>query len=252
VKLRGGTLILGDGMTEQDIEDVHREGVKRLKFLMPVEDRELGRNLVEWGHERDMIVLMHCGGTSLPGVKSTDADLFMDIGPDIAAHTNGGPTPIPDEEVRKLVEETDLVLDLVIAGNQRVSVDILEMAAERDELGRVQIGTDTPSGTGVMPLGVLLESAILAGMTDVSAAEVVCMASGNTARHHDLETGRIEEERPADLVLMDAPKGSPADGPLDALNRGEYPAVDKVFVDGEMLVERSRNTAPAKTPAEVQ
>jgi len=252
VKLRGGTLILGDGMTEQDIEDVHREGVKRLKFLMPVEDRELGRNLVEWGHERDMIVLMHCGGTSLPGVKSTDADLFMDIGPDIAAHTNGGPTPIPDEEVRKLVEETDLVLDLVIAGNQRVSVDILEMAAERDELGRVQIGTDTPSGTGVMPLGVLLESAILAGMTDVSAAEVVCMASGNTARHHDLETGRIEAGRPADLVLMDAPKGSPADGPLDALNRGEYPAVDKVFVDGEMLVERSRNTAPAKTPAEVQ
>ncbi|WP_152039481.1 amidohydrolase family protein [Salinigranum salinum] len=251
VKLRGGTLILGDGMTEDDIEDVHREGVERLKFLMPVEDRSLGRDLVRWGHDRDMVVLMHCGGTSLPGVESTDAELFVDIQPDIAAHTNGGPTPVPDEEVRKLVTETDLVLDLVLAGNQRVAVDILQLAADRDDLHRVQLGTDTPSGTGVTPLGVLLEAAILASMTDVPPAEILCLASGTTATHHGLDTGRIEPGRPADLVLLDAPKGGPRDDALATLAHGEYPAVDKVWVDGELLVERSRNTAPAKTPAEV-
>ncbi|WP_332900286.1 amidohydrolase family protein [Haladaptatus sp. CMSO5] len=252
VKVRGGTLILSDGMTEADIEDVAQEGVERLKFLMPVEDRTLGRNLVEWGHDHDMIVLMHCGGTSLPGVKSTDADLFMDIRPDIAAHVNGGPTPIPDAEVEKLVTETDLVLDIVLAGNQRVAVDVLELAAERDDLARVQLGTDTPSGTGVTPLGVLLQSAILASMTSVSAAEMLCLATGTTAAHHGLETGEIAVGKPADLVLMGAPKGGPKDTALDTLAHGEYPAVDKVFVDGELLVTRSRNTAPAKQAAEVR
>lgn len=252
VKVRGGTLILSDGMDEYDIEDVHAEGVKRLKFLMPVEDRSLARSLVEWGHERDMIVLMHCGGTSLPGVKSTDAEMFMDIRPDIAAHTNGGPTPIPDDEVEKLVRETEITLDLVLAGNQRVAVKILEMAADRDELDRVQIGTDTPSGTGVTPLGVLLECSILAGMTDVDAEAVLCLASGNTARNHDLAVGRVEEGRPADLTLMGAPKGSAADTASAALNHGEYPAVDTVLIDGEVMVDGSRNTAPAKTPAEVR
>lgn len=252
VKVRGGTLILSDGMTEDDIEDVHREGVERLKFLTPVEDRDLSRNLVEWGHDRGMVVLMHCGGTSLPGVSSTDAALFRDIGPDIAAHVNGGPTPVPDEESRELVTETDIVLDLVLAGNQRVAVEVLELAAARDELDRIQIGTDTPSGTGVTPLGVLLEATILAGMTEVSAAEVLCTATGTTATHHGLATGRIEEGRPADLLVLDAPRGSAADSALAAIDHGEYPAVDKVIVNGDLLVERSRNTGPAKTPATVE
>jgi enamidase len=252
VKLRGGTMILSGEMTEADIDEVHQEGVKRLKFLMPIEDRERARNLVEWGHDRDMIVLMHCGGTSLPGVKSTNAEMFVDIQPDIAAHTNGGPTPIPDEEVEKLVTDTDLVLDLVLAGNQRVAVDILEMAVDRGERDRVQIGTDTPSGTGVTPLGVLLECAILAGMTAVSAAEVLCMASGNTAKHHELNTGLVEVGHDADLTITGAPKGSQADSALEAIDHGEYSSVDKVIVDGELEVEQSRNTAPAKTPAELR
>ena len=252
VKVRGGTLILDGDMTEDDIEDVHREGVRRLKFLMPVENRERARNLVRWGHDRDMIVLMHCGGTSLPGVKSTDAEMFVDIQPDIAAHVNGGPTPIPDAEVERLVEDTDIVLDLVLAGNQRLAVEVLEMAAARDELHRVQLGTDTPSGTGVTPLGVLLVASTLAGMTDVPAETVLCLATGTTAEHHDLDTGRVEAGRPADLTLMGPPKGSQADTALDALDGGSYPAVDTVLVDGEVVVDGSRNTAPSKTTATIE
>ncbi|QLD89133.1 amidohydrolase family protein [Natronomonas salina] len=252
VKVRGGTLILNGDMTEADIEDVYREGVERLKFLMPVEDRDRARDLVTWGHERDMIVLMHCGGTSLPGVKSTNAEMFVDIEPDIAAHVNGGPTPIPDDEVAKLVIETDIVLDLVLAGNQRVAVDVLKMADERNDLHRVQLGTDTPSGTGVTPLGVLLEAAFLTGMTDIAPESVICLASGNTARHHNLDTGRIEKGRPADMILMGAPKGSQAETALETLNAGTYPAIDTVFVDGEVLVHGSRNTAPAKTTTTIE
>jgi len=77
------------------------------------------------------------------------------------------------------------------------------------------------------------------------------MASGNTARHHGLDVGFVEEGRPADLTLLGAPKGSDAETALEAVGAGSYPAVDKVLIDGEVLVERGRNSAPAKTPAEL-
>lgn len=83
--------------------------------------------------------------------------MFVDVAPNIAAHVNGGPTPISDDEVSNLVTETELVLGLVLAGNQRVSLDMLEMAADRDELNRVQLNTDTSSGTGITPLGRYLK-----------------------------------------------------------------------------------------------
>jgi enamidase len=246
VKVRAGTLILTDGMSEDDIEEVYQAGIDRLKFLTPVEDRDLARNLVEWGHDREMVTMMHCGGTSLPGVESTDADMFFDVGPDVAAHVNGGPTPVADEDVERLVTETDVILDLVLAGNQRIAVEVLERAAERDELHRIQLGTDTPSGTGVTPLGVLLEASILAGMTDVSGAEILCLATGTTAAHHDLDVGVVEPDRPADFAIMDAPVGGQVETAIETLERGECPAVGAVLVDGEVVVNGSRNTAPPK------
>lgn len=233
-------------MTESDIEDVYEAGVRWLKFLTLVEDRDLARSVVVWGRERGMITMMHCGGTSLPGVRSTDAEIFLDIAPDVAAYVNGGPTPVSDEDVRRLVTETDIVLDLVFAGNQRVAVDVLEMAVERDDLGRLQLGTDTPSGTGVTPLGVLLEASILAGTTDVSSAELLCLATGTTAAHHGLDVGVLEPGRPTDLTVMAAPVGGQGGMALETLKRREYPAIATVVVDGDILIDGSRNTPPPK------
>jgi enamidase len=177
--------------------------------------------------------------------------MFEQIEPDIAAHFNGGPTPLPDDGIDRLIEETEMVLELIVGGNQAVAVDVLRRARDRGELSRLQIGTDTPTGTGVIPCGMLLEMSILAGLTTVPAPEIVALATGNVARHHRLDTGLVEAGRPADLCLLGAPMGSQASDAMGALEHGEYAAVDKVLVDGELLVDRSRNTPPAKRSAVV-
>ncbi len=251
VKVNAGTLLLSDDMTEADIEDVHQAGIERMKILFALKSVEHASDLVQWGRDREIISMMHCGGSSLPGTKNITAAMFEQIAPDIAAHVNGGPTPLPDDGIDRLVEETDMVLELIVGGNQAVAVDVLRRAHDRGELSRMQIGTDTPTGTGVIPCGMLLEMSILAGLTDVPAPEVVALATGNVARHHGLETGVVAEGRPADLCLLGAPMGSQASDAMGALDHGEYAAVDKVLVDGELLVERSRNTPPAKQAAVV-
>lgn len=252
VKVNGGTLLLSDDMTESDIEAASQAGIERMKILFALEDVSHASSLVQWGRDRGLVSMMHCGGSSLPGTKNITADMFEQIEPDIAAHFNGGPTPLPDDGIDHLLRETELVLELIIGGNQAVAVDVLRQARDRSELSRLQIGTDTPTGTGVIPCGILLEMSILAGLTDVSAPEIVALATGNVARHHHLNTGVIEAGRPADLCLLGAPMGSQATDAMGALDHGEYAAVDTVLVDGAVLVEQSRNTPPAKQSALVQ
>jgi enamidase len=222
-----------------------------MKILFALDEQDHARDLVQWGRDRGLISMMHCGGSSLPGTENITASMFEHIRPDIAAHFNGGPTPLPNDGIDRLLNDTEMVLELIIGGNQSIAVDVLTRAAERDELSRVHIGTDTPTGTGVIPCGMLLEMSILAGMTDVSAAEIVCLATGNVANHHHLDSGIIAEGRPADLCLLGAPMGSQATEALGALDHGDYAAVDKVLVDGVLLVDRSRNTPPAKRSAVV-
>ena len=250
-KVHAGTLILNDDMTEADIEDVHREGVSRIKFLFPLDDWDRARDLATWGRERDMVSIMHTGTSSVQG-QPIEFDMLDHVGPDVAAHLSGGPIPIPDEQVHRVVEETDAVLELVVGGNQRIALGVVAAAADRDELDRVQLGTDTPSGTGVVSRGMFIQMALLAGLSDVSAAEVVCTATGNASRHHRLDQGLVEEGRPGDFCLLGPSVGSEADDALEALDRGELPAVEMVLVDGVVEVETSRNMPSSPTPPTIE
>lgn len=250
-KLHAGTLVLNDHLTVEDVEEVHDQGVERTKIIFAMEDLDRARDLVSHAKDLGMITMMHSGGASVPGTRSIGEEMFKHIAPDIALHFNGGPTAMPDPEWKALIEDTELDLELVIAGNQRTAVEILETVRARDELSRLQVATDTPTGTGVVPCGMWLELGILSSFTDLSAAEGICLATGNPARHHGLEEGIIEAGRPADLCILDAPQGSAADDALGAIENGEYPSVDKVLVDGEVLVDGSRNTGPPKRSAEL-
>ena len=86
----------------------------------------------------------------------------------------------------------------------------------RARLDRLIIGNDAPSGTGVIPLGVLRTLSLLAWLGDLAPAEAIACATGNTARVYRLNRGLIAEGREADLVVCDAPIGSVA---ADALPR---------------------------------
>ena len=148
------------------------------------------------------------------------------------------------DEVRRLVTETDMALEFVHCGNPKVAVEAANLCVEKNALDRIIIGNDAPSGTGVVPLGVLRVICHLASLTAIKAEEAVCMATGNTARVHKLPRGVIAEGKDADLVIMDSPMGSIGADALSAIEAGDVPAVAMVLVDGEIVVAKSRNTPP--------
>ena len=155
------------------------------------------------------------------------------------------------DEVKRLVIETDFALEMVHCGNPKIMVQAADLCAEHNALGRIIIGNDAPSGTGVIPLGVLRVVAHLASLSAIKPEEALCMATGNTARVHKLPRGIIAEGLEADLVIMDAPMGSIGDDTLTAIKAGDVPAVSMVLVDGEIVVAKSRNTPPPVRRPEV-
>ena len=252
-KVVGGAVILEKGLTREDFLEMAREGVRTVGEigLGSIKDPEEAAPMVQWAKEAGMTVMMHTGGTSIPGSSTVTAEMVIKAGPHIVSHLNGGPTAIPMKEVEKLVRETDLALEMVHCGNPKVAVEAARMIVEADALHRVIIGNDAPSGTGVIPLGILRVLNLLASLSPVRPEQAICMATGNTARVHKLNRGMIGPGREADLVIMDAPMGSVGEDALGAIEAGDTPAVSMVLVDGEVVVHKSRNTPPPKRMPEI-
>lgn len=172
----------------------------------------------------------------------------MTLHPDVCGHINGGPTSLDEAGVDRIMDETRMVLQLVQAGNLRSSLRILRRAAQNGHLPRVVLGSDTPTGTGVMPLGMLKTVAELTSLGDVPAGTVWALATGNCARTWALNSGVLAAGRAADLVVMDAPWGSLAADAVGALQRGDVPGISAVVTDGQVRTLISRNTPhPTRT-----
>jgi len=250
-KLHGGALILEKGLTEKDFEELARQGVWLVGEigLGSVNRPEDAAPMVEWAKNYGFKVMMHTGGTSIPGSSTITAEDVMTVNPNIVSHLNGGPTSIPLSEVKKLIDETSYALELVQCGNFKVLKQAVEWLDEKRQLNRIILGNDSPSGTGIVTLGILRSIAYIASMTGVPAEKAICMATGNTARTYGLNVGIIEEGREADLVLMDAPMGSIGENCLKALEAGDLPGISTVIIDGNIVVSKSKNTPPPKTKA---
>nr|WP_269153795.1 amidohydrolase family protein [Streptomyces caniscabiei] len=124
---------------------------------------------------------------------------------------------------------------------------MLEIAKERDELDRILIATDSPTGTGVMPLGMIKTVAEFSSLGGISATDALALATGNGGRVLRRREGVIEIGRPADFVLMQPPTGGVATDALSAIERGDIPGIAGVVIDGDVRALRSRNSpAPAR------
>ncbi|MFT8316537.1 MAG: amidohydrolase family protein [Clostridium sp.] len=251
VKLHGGALILEKGLQEKDFEELQKQGVWIVGEvgLGSANTPEVAGPMVKWARKYGFKVMMHTGGTSIPGSSTITAQNVMDTDPDIVSHLNGGPTAISVEEVDKLINDTKYTLELVQCGNFKIMKHVANEVCKKGELGRVILGNDSPSGTGIIPLGILRSISYIASESEVSAAEALCFATGNTAKAFGLNVGLIEEGKEADFVIMDTPMGSVGKDSLEALEAGDLPGVSMVVVDGEILVNKSRNTPPATTKA---
>jgi len=251
MKVHGGAIVIEPVLTAEDFREVAAEGVFLAKFGFGLyEDPVDGVPQVRDAQAAGIKVMCHSGGASIPGSKPITAGTLLELRPDVCGHINGGPTSLEEEGLRSIIDDTDMVLQLVQAGNLGSALRIVERVRERGQEHRVILGSDTPTGTGVMPLGVLKTMAELASLGGVPASTVWAWASGVTAAVYGLESGTIEEGRPADLVVSDAPWGSRATDTVGALARGDIPGISAVLIDGRIRALRSRNT-PAATRAVV-
>lgn len=253
MKVQAGSVILEKGLTEADFEEMAREGVRVVGEigLGSVKFPEDSVDMVKWAKKNDMVVMMHTGGTSIPGSSTVTAEQVMATDPDIVSHINGGPTAVSFDEMKTLVEKTTYALELAHCGNMKALVDVVSLGLEADALDRFIIGNDAPSGTGVVALGILRVIATAAGLTDLTAAQALCMATGNTARVHKLNRGFIREGFEADLISIDTPMGSVGKDAFGAIEAGDVPGVSMIMVDGEIVAAKSRNTPPSVRQAKV-
>jgi enamidase len=252
MRVNAGAIVIEPTLSREDFQEVAAAGVWLAKFgfgdfARPVD----GEPQVRWAREAGIKVVCHSGGASIPGCQPITAEDLLALQPTVAGHANGGPTSLSDEGLRRLVVESDLALQIVQAGNLRSAIELVRLAREHGQLERLIVGSDTPTGTGVMPLAVLKTVAELSSLAGLPPEQALALATGNNARVYELGTGVVEVGRAADLLVMDAPWGSLADDALGALSRGDLPGISCVVIDGQVRTLRSRNTPAAARLARV-
>lgn len=246
VKVLAGALILEPGLEPSDFAELAAEGVWLAKVgFGDFEPQADAAPLVRAAQDAGFVVMNHTGGASIPDSSPVTIDDVLALGCDIIGHANGGTTALPDEALPRLFEAPGAI-QLVQAGNLRSSLRILELAKQRDALDRVVLATDTPTGTGVMPLGMLKTVCEVSSLGEIAATDALALACANNARVLRRDEGTLEVGRPADLVLAFAPLGSAFDDPLVCIEHGDLPGIGAMLIDGEVRALRSRNTpAPA-------
>jgi enamidase len=247
MKVNAGSVVLEPGLADTDFAEMARHGVRHAKYGFGgyAHPRD-GEPDIRRAQQHGLCVMSHSGGNSIPGSSPITHEVLLHLRPDVCGHVNGGTTSLDEDGLRAIVRETDMALQLVQAGNLRSALFILRIAREAGALARVCVASDTPTGTGVMPLGVLKSVCELASLGDVPPETVVALATGNNARTFRLATGTIAVGQPADLVVCDAPAASGATDALGAIARGDIPGISAVVIDGVVRVGRSRNTPLAK------
>lgn len=253
VKVEAGTLLLVPGLKEKDFKKVASNGSKLVKFIFyPYDENPDEQNAyLKWAKKYGLKVKIHSGGVSRSGVsRPADADLLLSLKPDIAGHINGGPIPMSVSDMERIVNESDCFLELAYCGNFGQALKLLKMAKESNQLHRVILGTDTPSGTGVTPRGMLRLMAIAGASDHIKPEQAICMATGTPAIAHDLDSGFIAPGKPADLLILGRITGSSGNNALEALNDGHLLGISMALIDGKIVIrDRSLQTPPPEVGA---
>jgi len=257
VKVYAGTLLLVPGLKEEDFDSIAAAGIRLVKFifydysLLPNGEAE---RYVQWARGRGIKVKIHSGGVSRSGVSQVaGVEIIGRISPDIVGHITGGPIPMPEEEMKQIVDNTDHYLEICSSGNARLVLSLINAVKRRGAFHRVLVGTDTPGGTGIIPRGMLRQVGFLSSVAGISPQEAVAMATGNVGRAHGLPIGTLEEGKAADIVLLDRIKGSVAKDALDSFSKGDLPGISVVMIDGKITVPgRSQQTPPAERSATIE
>ena len=244
MKVHAGSVILEPGLNQSDFAELKGQGVWLAKagfgaFASPFEYAPL----VHAARAHGLVTTVHTGGSSIPGSGAITGDHLLAMRPHVSFHVNGGPTAMPDKDFERIIREADMALQICTAGNLRTALLCARLAQRLDAFDRLLIATDTPTGSGVMPLGMLYTIAHLASLADVAPEHAIAAATGNNERVYGLDSGLLAPGKAADIVLIDAPDGGTQDTALAAIRNGDIAAIGAVITAGEpRFVGRSRNT----------
>ncbi len=251
MRVHAGSIILEPGVTEADLADIKAQGVWLVKagfggFKSPFDYAPLVHAATRLG----MVSTVHTGGASIPGSAAITADHLLAMRPTVSFHINGGPTALPDADYPRILQESEIAFQVCTAGNLRTTLLCARLLMQHDALDRFIIATDTPTGSGVMPLGMLYIIAHIASLTEMAPEIAIAAATGTNAKVFRLNAGFLKPGCDADVVLLDAPPGCVVDTALGAIKNGDIAAVGAVITDGvPRFVGRSRNTpAPKRAP----
>lgn len=248
VKVHAGAPVIEKGMQEQDFADLARAGVKLLGEvgLGTVKAGDEAKRMVGWARKYGIQSTIHTGGPSVPGSGYIDKDVVLEADADVIGHINGGHTALPLKQIECLCEQCSRAIEVVHNGNEMAGLHAVKVAKQLGQLDRVILGTDSPAGSGVQPLGILRVIAMLSSFGDLPAEQVFCFATGNTARMRNLDCGLIEIGRAADFVFLDRAQHSSGADLLSSVRAGDLPGIGMVVIDGIVRCQRSRNTPPAE------
>jgi enamidase len=244
MKVHAGSVILEPGLTGNDLGEIRKQGVWLAKagfgaFKTAYEYAPL----IAAARAHDMITTVHTGGSSIPGSGAVTGDHLLKLRPHVSFHINGGPTAMPDRDFERIILESDIALQICTAGNLRTALLCASLAQRHKAFDRLIIATDTPTGSGVMPLGMLYTIAHLASLGGIAPELCIAAATGSNARIYGLDSGLLAAGKAADIVLLDAPDGGTQDTALAAIRNGDIAAVGAVISGGEpRFIGRSRNT----------
>jgi enamidase len=253
MRVHAGSIIIEPELTPDDYKEVAAKGVWLAKagfgaFDDPIEYAPH----VEAARAAGLITTMHTGGASIPDSQAITGDHVLAANPHVSFHVNGGPVAIADADFPRLLEESEVAMQVCTAGNLRTTLLCAKLCLEADKFDRLLIATDTPTGSGIMPLGIIYTMTHLAGLGGLDPAWCIAAATGNNAAVYGLDTGLLEAGKAADIVLMDAPLGGTQSTALDAIANGDPVAIGCVMSDGvPRFVGRSRNTPPTTRKVQV-
>ena len=148
-----------------------------------------------------LITTCHTGGSSIPGSGAITGDHLLKMHPHVSFHINGGPTAMPDADFERVISESEIALQVCTAGNLRTTLLCARLAEPHDAFDRFIIATDTPTGSGIMPLGMLYTIAHLSSLTDMPPEHFICAATGSNAKVYGLDSGYLAPGKAADIVL---------------------------------------------------
>ena len=246
MRVHAGSLILEPGLSQEDYQEVVSKGVWLAKAgFGAVKSASEYIPMVLEARKAGLFTTLHTGGASIPGSFPITGKDLININPHVSFHINGGPVSMEDKYFEVVARDTDIAMQVCTAGNLRTTLLCAEMARKHGAFERFLIATDTPTGSGVMPLGLIYTISQIASLTSFDVPELIAAATGNVAKCYGLNSGFLKPAYDADIVLIDAPLGGTQVDATAALKNGDPCAIGAVITAGvPRFVGRSNNTPP--------